>query len=164
MDIEGKAVVVSGGGSGIGRAAVLELVRRGARVIVADIDEASGRQTVDLAGAAGGIAVFRRCDVTHPEDLAGAFASAAEHFGGFDIAFNNAGIGGDDLFNDETAQWTRMVDINLTLTRDVLHREQVIEIGFLIDLALYRIGQTQHTPIPFAQFMPQLRDKVAQQE
>ncbi|MCC7089492.1 MAG: SDR family NAD(P)-dependent oxidoreductase [Chloroflexi bacterium] len=118
MDIEGKAVVVSGGGSGIGRAAVLELVRRGARVIVADIDEASGRQTVDLAGAAGGIAVFRRCDVTHPEDLAGAFASAAEHFGGFDIAFNNAGIGGDDLFNDETAQWTRMVDINLTAVID----------------------------------------------
>lgn len=118
MEIAGKSAVVSGGGSGIGRAAVIELVRRGARVIVADIDEAGGRETVDLAGAAGGIAIFRKCDVTHTEDLAGAFAAAADHFGSFDIACNNAGIAGEDLFADETGAWTRVVDINLVAVID----------------------------------------------
>ncbi len=118
MDIEGKAAVVSGGGSGIGRAAVLDLVKRGARVIVADINEVGGNETVDLAGTLGGIAIYRHCDVTHSEDIAGAFASALEHFGGFDIAFNNAGIGGEDLFEDEIGAWASIVDINLTAVID----------------------------------------------
>jgi len=100
MEIEGKSAVVSGGGSGIGRATVVALAKAGAKVIVADIDEKGGAETVDLAGAAGGIAIFRRCDVTHTEDLANAFACAIEHFGSLDIAFNNAGIGGEDLFED----------------------------------------------------------------
>jgi len=118
MEIEGKAAVVSGGGSGIGRAAVLDLVKRGARVIVADISEAGGNETVDLVGKLGGIAIYRHCDVTHSEDIAGAFASAVEHFGSFDIAFNNAGIGGEDLFEDEIGAWTKIVDINLTAVID----------------------------------------------
>ncbi len=118
MEIEGKSAVVSGGGSGIGRAAVLDLVKRGARVIVADINAEGGAETVGLAEKLGGIAIYRHCDVTHAEDIAGAFASAVEHFGSFDIAFNNAGIGGEDLFEDETGSWTRIVDINLTAVID----------------------------------------------
>ncbi len=118
MEIEGKSAVVSGGGSGIGRATVVALAKAGAKVIVADIDEKGGAETVDLAGAAGGIAIFRRCDVTHTEDLANAFACAIEHFGSLDIAFNNAGIGGEDLFEDEAAAWQRVVDINLTAVID----------------------------------------------
>jgi 15-hydroxyprostaglandin dehydrogenase (NAD) len=88
MEIAGKAAVVSGGGSGIGRAAVLALVERGAKVVVVDIDEDAGRQTVDLAAKKGGTAVFFRCDVTKAEDLAGAFACAVGHFGRLHIAFN----------------------------------------------------------------------------
>ena len=118
MEIQGKSAVVSGGGSGIGRATVVALAKAGAKVIVADIDEKGGAETVDLAGAAGGIAIFRRCDVTHTEDLANAFACAIEHFGSLDIAFNNAGIGGEDLFEDEAAAWQRVVDINLTAVID----------------------------------------------
>lgn len=118
MQITGKAAVVSGGGSGIGRATVLALVERGAKVIVADIDEAGGTETVDMAGAKGGIALFRRCDVTRTEDLAGAFACAVEHFGRFDIAFNNAGIGGEDLFADDPGDWAKVVDIDLTAVID----------------------------------------------
>src|SRR5881396_3246262 len=55
MEIAGKIAVVSGGGSGIGRAAVLALLERGARVVVADIDEDAGRQTVALAAKNAGI-------------------------------------------------------------------------------------------------------------
>jgi NAD(P)-dependent dehydrogenase (short-subunit alcohol dehydrogenase family) len=98
MEIEGKVAVVSGGASGIGRAAVLALAERGAKVVVvADVDEDGGRQTVDMAGAKGSSAAFLRCDVTKTEDLGSAFDGAVEHFGQFDIAFNNAGISGEDL-------------------------------------------------------------------
>ena len=118
MEIEGKSAVVSGGGSGIGRATCVALASRGAKVIVADIDDAGGRQTVETIGAAGGIAVFRHCDVTQTEDLAGTMASAVEHFGSLDIVFNNAGIGGEDLFAEEMQAWTKIVDINLMAVID----------------------------------------------
>jgi 15-hydroxyprostaglandin dehydrogenase (NAD) len=54
MEIEGKVALVSGGASGIGRAAVLALAERGAKVVVADVEEEGGRQTVEMAGAKGG--------------------------------------------------------------------------------------------------------------
>ncbi|MBI5948017.1 MAG: SDR family oxidoreductase [Chloroflexi bacterium] len=118
MEIQGTAAVISGAGSGIGRATAVALAKRGARVIVADINEAGGAETVDLVGAAGGIAIYRHCDVTRTEDLAAAFASAVDHFGRFDIAFNNAGIGGEDLFGDDSGDWQRIIDINLTAVID----------------------------------------------
>src|SRR5215208_3277934 len=114
MKIEGKGAVISGGGSGIGRAAVLALVGRGARVVVADIDEDGGRRTVDMASERGGVTVFRRCDVTKTEDLASAFDLAIERFGRLDIAFNSAGIIGEDLFADDPGDWKRVIEIDLT--------------------------------------------------
>jgi 15-hydroxyprostaglandin dehydrogenase (NAD) len=118
VDIAGKAAVVSGGGSGIGRAAVLALVERGAKVIVADIDEHAGRQSVSLVTEKGGAAVFAHCDVTRTEDLASAFACAREQFGRLDIAFNNAGIGGEDLFTDNAGAWKRIIEVDLTAVID----------------------------------------------
>jgi 15-hydroxyprostaglandin dehydrogenase (NAD) len=118
MEIADKVAVVSGGASGIGRAAILALVNRGAKVIVADIDEDAGRQTVGLAAEKGGTAVFCRCNVTKTEDLAGAFASAVEHFGALHIAFNNAGIGREDLFADDPGDWARLIDVDLIAVID----------------------------------------------
>jgi NAD(P)-dependent dehydrogenase (short-subunit alcohol dehydrogenase family) len=118
MEIAGKAAVVSGGASGIGRAMCLALAKAGARVVVADLDADGGAKTVDLVGYKRGIAVFKRCDVTRTEDLAGAMAAAIEHFGRLDIVCNNAGIGGEDLFEDEAGDWRRIVDINLTAVID----------------------------------------------
>jgi NAD(P)-dependent dehydrogenase (short-subunit alcohol dehydrogenase family) len=118
MEIQGKAAVVSGAASGIGRAAAKALAAAGASVIVADMDEVGGAKTVDMIGSEGGIAVFKRCDVTKTEDLAAAFAAAVQHFGALDIAYNNAGIGGEGLFADEVGAWQRMIDINLTAVID----------------------------------------------
>ena len=118
MEIAGKIAVVSGGGSGIGRAAVLALLERGARVVVADIDEDAGRQTVALAASKRGTAVFARCDVTQTADLTRAFACAVEHFGQPHIAFNNAGIGGEDLFADDPGDWARIIEVDLTAVID----------------------------------------------
>ena len=118
MEIANKVAVVSGAGSGIGRASVLALVERGAKAVVADIDEDSGQQTVRLVADKGGAAVFARCNVTRTEDLAAAFACAMKQFGGFHIAFNNAGIGGEDLFADDPGDWARVIDIDLTAVID----------------------------------------------
>src|SRR5918995_6097305 len=118
MEIDGKVAVVSGAASGIGRAAVLALAERKAKVVVADVDEDGGRQTVEMAGAKGGTAAFRRCDVTKTEDLDSAFDWAVEHLGRFDIAFNNAGISGEDLFTEEPGYWRRIIDIDLTAVID----------------------------------------------
>jgi NAD(P)-dependent dehydrogenase (short-subunit alcohol dehydrogenase family) len=92
MEIAGKTAIVSGGGSGIGRATVLALVERGAKVVITDIDEDTGQETVDLAAEKDGTAVFIHCDVTNTEDLDEAFRYAVEHFGGLHITFNNAGM------------------------------------------------------------------------
>ena len=118
MEIAGKVAVVSGGGSGIGRATVLALAERGAKVIVADMVEKTGRQTVELAVQQGGTAIFALCNVTKTEDLTRTFASAVETFGRLDIAFNNAGIGGEDLFADEQGAWKRVIDVDLTAVID----------------------------------------------
>ena len=118
MEIEGKVALVSGGASGIGRAAVLALAERGSKVVVADVDEDGGRRTVEMAGAKAGSAAFRRCDVTKSEDLGSALDWTVEHFGQFDIAFNNAGISGEDLFADESGYWRRIIDIDLTAVID----------------------------------------------
>jgi NAD(P)-dependent dehydrogenase (short-subunit alcohol dehydrogenase family) len=118
MEIAAKVAVVSGGGSGIGRATVLSLVNRRAKVVVADVDEVAGRQTVGLAAAKGGTAVFCHCNVTKTEDLAGAFASAVEQLGALHIAFNNAGIGGEDLFADDPGDWAHVIAVDLTAVID----------------------------------------------
>jgi NAD(P)-dependent dehydrogenase (short-subunit alcohol dehydrogenase family) len=118
MEIEGKVAVLSGGGSGIGRATALELARRGARLIVTDINEAGAQETADLVGSAGGMAIARRCDVTRTADLAGAMACAFEHWGALDIVFNNAGIAGEDLFGDSPGPWEEIIEINLIAVID----------------------------------------------
>jgi NAD(P)-dependent dehydrogenase (short-subunit alcohol dehydrogenase family) len=65
-----------------------------------------------------GASVFTRYDVTRTQDLAAAFALAGEHFGRLDSAFNNAGIGDEDLFADEAGKWARIIDIDLTAVID----------------------------------------------
>src|SRR5437016_4105372 len=118
MQIEGKVAVVSGGSSGIGRAAVLALAERGATVIVADVDATGGQETVDMARGKGGVAMLHRCDVTRTEDLVGAFGAAVNQLGRLDIAFNNAGLGGEDLFADDAGNWRRLIEVDLTAVID----------------------------------------------
>ena len=91
MDVHGKTAVITGAGSGIGRATALRLAREGARVVVADINEEEGHETVGLVTQAGGVARFFATDVTDEERVEGAIAFAEIHFDGVDIMFNNAG-------------------------------------------------------------------------
>jgi NAD(P)-dependent dehydrogenase (short-subunit alcohol dehydrogenase family) len=94
--LEGKVAVVTGGGNGIGRATVLRFAREGAAVIVAEVNEATGAETVALAEAAGHAARVRfvRTDVTDEAQVAGAIDAANRTFGRLDCVFNNAGVAG----------------------------------------------------------------------
>ncbi|MFN3553468.1 MAG: SDR family NAD(P)-dependent oxidoreductase [Novosphingobium meiothermophilum] len=91
MRFEGKAVLVTGAATGIGRATALAFAREGADVMIGDID-ARAAETVDLILAEGGRAVFRQCDVRRAADLDLLVAACVDRFGRMDAAFNNAGV------------------------------------------------------------------------
>jgi len=88
----GKVAVITGAGSGVGRAAVKLWTEHGARVVAADIDLPSAEESVRLAGAPQGSAKAVACDVSDPAAVDGAVALAVETFGRLDIIYNNAGI------------------------------------------------------------------------
>lgn len=113
---DSKVAIVTGGGSGIGRATALLLAKEGARLVVADIAADGGEKTVEQIGALGGEAIFVRTDVTQEADCAVLVATALAQYGRLDIAFNNAGIVGYPLLTADygMANWQRVIDVNLT--------------------------------------------------
>jgi NAD(P)-dependent dehydrogenase (short-subunit alcohol dehydrogenase family) len=111
-----KVALVTGAASGIGRASALAFARAGARVVVADVDEAGGRETVRLIADGGGEATFVRTNVTQSDEVAALVAAAVDAYGRLDCAHNNAGIGGEvaDLADYPEADWHRVLAVNLT--------------------------------------------------
>ena len=92
MEIQGKTAVVTGGGSGIGRTTALTLAAKGANVVVADIDDATAKETVTMLRDAGGTAEAVTVDVTDVDQVEAMFDATEAAFGGVDILHNNAGI------------------------------------------------------------------------
>jgi NAD(P)-dependent dehydrogenase (short-subunit alcohol dehydrogenase family) len=94
--LEGKVAVITGAGSGIGRATTLRFLAEGARVVAAEFNETTGKETIDLAGRAGhgGRVRFLRTDVAQERDVEAAIALAGSAFGRLDCVFNNAGVAG----------------------------------------------------------------------
>jgi NAD(P)-dependent dehydrogenase (short-subunit alcohol dehydrogenase family) len=90
--LEGKVAVITGAGSGVGRAAVKLWTEHGARVVAADINLPSAEESVQLSGAPQGAAKAIECDVSDPASVDAAVALAVETFGRLDIIYNNAGI------------------------------------------------------------------------
>lgn len=112
--LDGKVALVTGASGGIGRAAALVFARSGASVMVSDVNEEGGRETVALIEAAGGKAAFVRCNVSKADEVKAMVAATVDTFGGLDCAFNNAGINRvtDDQYDD--AIWERDIAINLS--------------------------------------------------
>lgn len=92
MLLKDKVAVITGAGSGVGRASALRFAAEGAAVVCVDIDPQRAEETAALLEAAGGQAVAESADVAEEADVAAAIASAAGHFGRLDIMFNNVGI------------------------------------------------------------------------
>ena len=114
--MDNKVALVTGAGSGIGRATALVFAREGAKVVVADIVVEGGQETVQQIEAAGGEAIFVKADVSQAADVETLIAKTVETYGRLDCAFNNAGIeGGMKLTIDCTKEeFDRTIAVNLT--------------------------------------------------
>jgi NAD(P)-dependent dehydrogenase (short-subunit alcohol dehydrogenase family) len=112
----GRAGLVTGAGSGIGRACALALAEAGAHVLVSDVDVSSASETVDLITVAGGRAVVDRCDVSDPAQVTSMVASCVAEFDALDFAVNNAGVVGTQqpVHRYSLDDWQRIMAINLT--------------------------------------------------
>jgi NAD(P)-dependent dehydrogenase (short-subunit alcohol dehydrogenase family) len=111
---EEKRVLIYGAARGIGRAVALEFARRGARVAIADIDQAGAQSTATEIVASGGQATSLACDVTDDESVRVAAAEAERRIGAIDILMNNVGVilsgNPEDI---PLAEWQRIVNLNL---------------------------------------------------
>jgi len=114
--LENKVAVITGAGSGMGRASAILFAREGATVLVADVNERGGEETVERIVAEGGRAAFLRTDVASSEDVHAMVHAAVDRFGALDILFNNAGIAGESgrLADQSEGNWQRVIGINLT--------------------------------------------------
>lgn len=120
MLLNGKTALVTGAGSGIGRAIALAYAREGAQIIVADIDETEGHMTVAQIAEIGGKAIYQRLDVSQPEQHFAAVDVATRTFGALHLACNNAGISRGPsgtyrpLCELELGDWERIIAVNLS--------------------------------------------------
>jgi len=114
--LENKVAIVTGAGSGIGRESALLFAREGARVAVAEVNDAAGRKVVEEIERAGGKALFVHADVSVARDAEAMVAAAEKTWGNLDVLFNNAGIfpaaDGSVLETDETT-WDLVMRVNL---------------------------------------------------
>ncbi|MCM3758390.1 glucose 1-dehydrogenase [Sporosarcina aquimarina] len=111
-----KVGIVTAAGSGLGRASALAFAEEGAKVVVSDINEEAGKETVKQITEAGGDAIFVRCNVAEEQDVMELVKQTVEHYGRLDWAHNNAGIGAPSMpiAETKTEDWDRCVQITQT--------------------------------------------------
>jgi NAD(P)-dependent dehydrogenase (short-subunit alcohol dehydrogenase family) len=157
MQIEGKVALVTGAGYGIGRAIARRLVDEGSHVVVNDIDEAHGAETVRMIEDAGGKAAFVRADVSSDDDVQRMISVAAETFGGLDILVNNAANEIEPPFYPyaSAGSWRRTLEVCLLGT--MIATQQAIELmserrgGAIVNLSsMAGVGFTPHDSPEYA--------------
>lgn len=114
--LKNKTAIITGAGSGIGKATALLFAQEGCQIILSDIDEENGKTVAKEIKKNDGEAFFQKTDVSNPEDHEKLVKLADEKFGGLHIAINNAGIGGplNTVTEYPTDEWQNVIDINLS--------------------------------------------------
>jgi NAD(P)-dependent dehydrogenase (short-subunit alcohol dehydrogenase family) len=108
-----KVALITGAGSGIGKATATLFAKEGAKISVADLDEKGGKATVNVIKNAGGEAIFTKCDVTNEADVRATVDRTVEAYGKIDILFNNAGVEYVcSIFDTDEENWNRIMNIN----------------------------------------------------
>jgi NAD(P)-dependent dehydrogenase (short-subunit alcohol dehydrogenase family) len=116
MRLKNKVALITGGSSGIGRETALLFAQEGAAIVVADMNDAAGQETVNLIQKAGRKAIFVHTDVSKATDCENMVAVAEQHFGQLNIIFNNAGImhsDDDNAVTTEESVWDLTMNINV---------------------------------------------------
>lgn len=116
MRLENKVALITGGGAGIGRETALLFAKEGAKLVVTDVNDAAGQETVALIEAAGGQAVYLHADVSKAADCEAMVQLAETTYGKLNILFNNAGImhsDDDNAVTTEEAVWDLTMNINV---------------------------------------------------
>src|SRR5262245_5602010 len=114
--MNGKVAIVTGASTGIGRASALAFASRGARVVVADLDDERGKSVAEAAAASGSESLFVHADVTEPADVEAMVDGCVARFGRLDYAHNNAGVQADSatIADCSLEDWHRTLAVNLT--------------------------------------------------
>jgi NAD(P)-dependent dehydrogenase (short-subunit alcohol dehydrogenase family) len=115
-EYENKVILITGAGSGIGRATALLFAHHRSQVIVSDRDEVSGFETVNKIKEMGGKASFFKCDISNEKEVQELITKTIKEFGQLDFAFNNAGIEGIPAPTNECTleNWNKTISVNLT--------------------------------------------------
>ena len=116
MRLEDKVALITGGGSGIGRETAILFASHGAQIVVVDVNDTAGEETVSTINSQGGKAVYVHADVSKGDDCKTMIAIAERSLGRLDILFNNAGImesQDDDAVQTDEAVWEKTMSINL---------------------------------------------------
>jgi 3-oxoacyl-[acyl-carrier protein] reductase/2-hydroxycyclohexanecarboxyl-CoA dehydrogenase len=138
--LEGKKVIVTGAGRGLGRGIALKMAREGAKIVAADVILENAEATVkDILGS-GGQAVAVSVNIAKPDEVNKLYETTVKEFGGFDVVVNNAGINRDGMLHKMSDEnWDLVIAINLTgtfyMTREAVKRLREQKSGAIINIS-----------------------------
>ena len=141
LDFQDRVALVTGGASGIGRAAALAFADKAARVLIADVNDEGGEETVELIRAAGGTAAYTHADMTDMAAVDHMVDTAIETFGQLDFALNNAGVEGirAPLHEYPDDEFARVMEINVSGVWHCMQAEIAVMLaqghGVIVNLA-----------------------------